>query len=72
MYLYVIAAFIIIPLTWIALKFAPWSAPLAGVLGLGVGVVSTLTGYPLGMQWGFGLFGFSSIVFLLGGGMAGR
>lgn len=72
MYLYVIAAFIIIPLTWVALKFAPWAAPLSGVLGLGVGTLSVFAEYPLGMQWGFGLFGFSALLFLLGGGMAGR
>jgi hypothetical protein len=70
--LYILAAFFIIPLTWIALKFAPWAAPLSGVLGLIVGTVSVFVESSHGMQWGFGLFGFSSLLFVLGGGMAGR
>jgi hypothetical protein len=72
MFIYFAAAFIVIPLVWVSLKFAPWAAPLSGVLGLAVGVVSTSLGFYEGMKWGFGLFGFSMIVFLLGGGMRGR
>lgn len=72
MYLYIAAAFIIIPLIWLSLKLAPWAAPLAGVLGLAVGIGSTLVGYPEGMRWGYGLFGFTAAVFVLGGGMRGR
>lgn len=71
-YLYIAGAFIVVPLAWISLKLAPWAAPLAGVLGLAVGIGSTLMGYSHGMLWGFGLFGFSSFLFVAGGGMRGR
>jgi len=53
---------------WLMVQLAKWSAPLSGVAGLALGVTGVYVGHPGLMGWGFGLFGFSALLFVIGGG----
>lgn len=57
---------------WILLKIAPWSAPLSAMAGFGLFVLGAYTNNSRMMGFGAGLFAFSVIVFVAGGGMNGR
>jgi hypothetical protein len=54
---------------WLMVQLAKWSAPLSGVAGLALGVTGVYVALPGLMSWGFGLFGFSALLFVFGGGM---
>jgi hypothetical protein len=68
----IIVAFFIVPIVWLALKFAPWSAPVSGVIGLVILTMGLIAGAHEVSLFGFGLFVFSALVFTAGGGMVGR
>jgi hypothetical protein len=67
-----LAALIIVPLIWLMVKLAKWSAPVTALIGLAiVSVGVTAQNFGL-MKFGGGLFAFSAILFILGGGMRDR
>jgi xanthosine utilization system XapX-like protein len=67
-----LAALIIVPLIWLMVKLAKWSAPVTALIGLAiVSVGVTAQNFGL-MKFGSGLFAFSAILFILGGGMRDR
>lgn len=68
----IVSAFIIVPIIWLAMKFAPWSAPISGVIGLVILALGINAGAHEVSLFGFGLFAFSALVFTAGGGMEGR
>ena len=72
MTLIILSLFIVVPLGWIALKLAPWSAPITGLIGLVVGWAGCTAHSDNTSLFGGGLFLFSAILFVLGGGMRGR
>lgn len=57
---------------WLLLKMARWSAPLSGLVGLLIWWGALYLGSFRAEWFGAGLFGFSMLLFLLGGGMRGR
>lgn len=64
--------FIGIPLFWAMIRTAKFSAPITACVGLAVLSVG-ITSEKLGLvTYGGGLFLFSSVLFVLGGGMRGR
>lgn len=67
-----LGALVVIPLIWVMIRTAKFSAPIPACLGLtllAVGVPSQHWGL---VKFGGGLFIFSSVLFVLGGGMKGR
>ena len=67
-----LAVFIGITICWLLLKMARWSAPLSGSVGFLMFMASLYGGSYRGMGFGGGLFAFSLLLFVLGGGMEGR
>lgn len=61
-----------VPLLWLMIKAAKWSAPITGTIGLLVFWSGTVSGGSRAMQFGGGLFVFSVVLFVLGNGMKGR
>lgn len=61
-----------VPVTWIILKFAPWSMPLPFICG----AVAVFFGVQLHsdtvLAFGAGMCVFSTVLFVLGNGMKGR
>lgn len=70
--LLILGAFIVVPIVWIALKVAPWSAPITALVGLVITWAGCNTRADSAALFGGGLFLFSSVLFVLGGGMRGR
>lgn len=68
----IIGLFILVPVIWIAVKLAPWSAPITGLLGLVIAWAGMNAGSGMASLFGGGLFLFSAVMFFLGGGMRGR
>ena len=68
----IVAAFLIVPLVWLMIRAAKWSAPVSGLLGLAILSVGVTAQNTTLMKFGCGLFVFSAILFVLGGGMKGR
>lgn len=57
---------------WVAVRLAPWSAPISGCVGLLVALLGVFGGSLRVMGFGAGLFVFSAVLFVLGGGMENR
>lgn len=73
MYLILIfAAFMLVPVGWVAVRLAPWAAPIPGVLGLVLALAGVSAGSARLGLYGGGLFAFSAVMFCLGGGMRDR
>lgn len=64
--------FIVIPLLWVMIRTAKFSAPLTAVLGLAILSVGVASQSGELTKFGGGLFVFSSVLFVLGGGMKDR
>lgn len=64
-------SFIVVPLIWIFMKIAPWAAPVTALIGLVIAFVGLYTSLEVA-GFGLGLFIFSSVLFVSGGGMDGR
>ena len=67
-----LAAFIGTTICWLLLKMAPWSAPVSGLVGFLIFMGSLHADSYRGMGFGGGLFAFSALLFVLGGGLEGR
>jgi uncharacterized protein YqgC (DUF456 family) len=68
----ILLLFIGIPVFWVMVKTAKYSAPISALLGLAilsVGVTAQNWGL---IKFGGGLFAFSASLFVFGGGMRGR
>ena len=61
-----------VPFLWLLLRVSKWSAPVAGVIGLAILSVGVTSQSVSALKFGAGLFVFSSVLFVLGGGMKGR
>lgn len=64
--------FIGVPIIWLMIKFAKWSAPLNAIVGLAILSVGVTSGSMVALKFGGGLFVTSSVLFVLGGGLKGR
>ena len=67
--LVIAAIFVVVPLVWVLLKMARWSAPLSGTVGLLILGASVAVESTRGMGFGAGLFVFSAISLVAGGSM---
>ena len=67
-----LAALFVVPLIWLMIHAAKWSAPVTALLAVAIMSVGTTAMNMTVLKFGGGLFVFSSVLFILGGGMKGR
>ena len=67
-----LALFIGVPVLYALYRLLPWSAPVAGSVGFLFYVASFEIGFGRGMRFFGGLFAFSLVLFVIGGGLRGR
>jgi hypothetical protein len=67
-----LGALVVVPLVWVMIRIAKFSAPITACLGLTLLCVGVPSQHWELTKFAAGLFVFSSVLFILGGGMKGR
>lgn len=67
----VVVGVVVIPFGWLLLRMARFSAPVSAAVGFLIVFVAVYVGSPRALGFGIGLFSFSTLLFVLGGGARG-
>ena len=67
-----VAVLVVVPVGWVLLAMARWSAPVSAAVGLLILWGAAYLDWDRGMAYGGGLFLFSTLLFVVGGGLRGR
>ena len=71
-FLVAVAVLVVVPIGWVLLAMARWSAPVSAAVGILICWGAACMGWYRAMGFGGGLFLFSTLLFVVCGGMRGR